>query len=231
MVEPSELESWFDDVGAPARTLDFLTGRYFPLSPSNLNLQSVKGGSPVEHPSILDLGSGNGSSLVQLRIDGGFESRMVGLDYSPRSVELAWKLAKGYGELCRNITFEVMDLIRDRPEEQEWWPRNSDGFDLVLDKGTFDAVSLSSERVLTRDGKERRICEVYPEKVVKMIKNGGYLLVTSCNWTEDEVCRWFTTGEGVKGILVLFGKLEYPKFMFGGQEGQGVASVCFKRCT
>ena len=224
--EPSELESWFSDVDAPARTLDFLTHLSFPLSPSALNIQSSKSGQPVKHPSILDLGSGNGSTLFQLRIEGGFEGCMLGVDYSPQSVALARKLARGYGERCRDIAFEVVDLIRDEVRSKGWWPGC---FDLVLDKGTFDAVSLSDETVVAADGRERRICEVYPVKAIELVRPGGFLLMTSCNWTEAEVVRWFTTGERVGGRMEVWGKVKYPTFRFGGQEGQGVASVCFRR--
>lgn len=179
--------------------------------------------------------------LFQLRLTE-FNGPMLGLDYSRQSIELAGSLARLYKNSnvparvssCPTIQFEVMDLIRDDATTQPWWSaeEGGEGFDLVLDKGTFDAISLSSDIITTTsNGKEHRICDLYPGKASQLVKPGGYLLVTSCNWTEEEVVRWFTTaGEGMTKLEV-YGTIKYPKFKFGGQEGQGVASVCFKRVS
>jgi len=171
--------------------------------------------------------------LFQLRLSGSFTGPMLGVDYSPQSIELARNLAQQYhtthGQECADIAFEVMDLIRDSPSDQPWWPQTLNGFDLVLDKGTFDAIALSSDTIATPNGTAQRICELYPAKAALLVNVGGYLLVTSCNWTEDEVVRWFTASEGLQGKLEVWGKVKYPKFKFGGQEGQGVASICFRR--
>ena len=230
--DAEDLTSWFDDLNASAKILAFLTSESFPFSPSHSP-------APSKPPSILDLGSGNGTTLLQLRLHstspyiGGLA---VGVDYSEKSIEVARLLrdgfvSRGHAE-CADIRFEVMDLIHDEPKSQDWWPTDAGdraGFDIVLDKGTFDAISLSSEHVPASDGTSRRVCETYPMRTINMVNKGGFLLITSCNWTEDEVVRWFTSGEDVVGLLEVFDTIHYPKFSFGGQEGQGVASVCFKR--
>lgn len=198
---------------------------------------------------------------------------MVGVDYSQQSIELARKLARVYLGLgprpssvsshsggAGEITFQVLDLIHDTPHEQAWWPRapnadvianggaetqtqTTDGFDLVLDKGTFDAISLSASTVVDdATGRQRRICELYPSKVLDMVKSGGFLLVTSCNWTEDEVVAWFggpatdvgldtgvDAGRAASAKFEVYDRIKYPVFEFGGQKGQGVASVCFRK--
>ena len=232
--EPSDLESWFDDVGAPEKVLEFLTSDDFPLS-----LEAGPIGDKA--PSVLDLGTGNGSMLFTLRLDGGYDGLMVGVDYSQQSIELARKLWKQYSMNPNNAIddgesrssgptrFEVVDLIREDPRTEDWWPKAQGGFDLVLDKGTFDAISLSSETIADAHGEQKRICELYPRKAIDTISPEGYLLVTSCNWTEEEVVRWFTRGEGVEGRLEVYSKIKYPVYEFGGQKGQGVASVCFKK--
>ncbi|EXJ80342.1 hypothetical protein A1O1_08486 [Capronia coronata CBS 617.96] len=312
--EPSELESWFDDVGAPEKTLAFLTSTTFPLAPNytpvtnktpnSTTKTATDGHSPTSTttrglPTVLDLGTGNGSALFALRLEGGYAGRMVGVDYSLQSIELARKLWRQYSastsasassDSNRNsnphsdpssntkssssatspapatttdiseasttpsettgggngdITFQVLDLINDTPTEQAWWPIESDGFDLVLDKGTFDAISLSSATVSVGPGpsndsdgalsvRERRVCELYPAKVLSMVKPGGFLLVTSCNWTEEEVISWFTSAtlprtEESGGRFEVYDTIKYPVYEFGGQKGQGVASVCFRR--
>lgn len=221
------LDSWFADVNAPAKVLDYVTSDQFPLSPNNPTRL-------IADPSVLDLGCGNGSSLFELRLDGGYYGRMIGLDYSQQSIDLAKRLWDQHLKQQEEqetsnknpISFERIDLLKDRPEENLWWPPG--GFDLVLDKGTFDAVSLSAE-TMEVNGSELRIVEVYPSKVAQMVKSGGFLLITSVNWTEDEVVRWFTANTGVQGLLEVFGKIKYPVYEFGGRTGQGVASVCFRR--
>lgn len=134
------------------------------------------------------------------------------MDYSAASVELARRIAGGKG---LEVEFRVWDILGGGDEEL------GEGFDVVLDKGTFDAVSLSGEV----DGVGRRVCEGYRERVEGLMKGGGgRLVVTSCNWTEEELRGWFEGGK-----LVFEGRIEYPRFSFGGQTGQSVSSVCFRR--
>lgn len=305
--------SWFTEHDAPRKVLRFLTSREFPLAPCNTVPATQRGAKKPSamqpsareaQPSILDLGTGNGSMLALLRKKGGFRGPMVGVDYSPRSVELARELQRlklhsayesdddsdtesasrasveraekaneenehdeeddvvvagdaGAGaveaipvpETHTEIRFEVWDILNStdaltREEIGEgknaldWFPYDKGGFDIVLDKGTFDAVSLSDE-IVEEEGKgtsrvvQRRVCERYPGVVNRLVRKGGFVVVTSCNWTEEELVRWFTGGldkeeQGQDGLYV-WGRVEYPRFRFGGQEGQGVCTVCFRR--
>lgn len=102
-----------------------------------------------------------------------------------------------------------------------------EGWDVVLDKGTFDAISLSEEK----DSEGRRICEGYKDRIVKLVRKGGVFLVTSCNWTEQELEGWF--GEGSTGVegggFAKVGKVNYPSFSFGGVKGQTISTLCFQR--
>lgn len=155
-----------------------------------------------------------------------------------------------------NIRFEEWDILSsaDRlsgdgegERKLDWFPYAKGGFDIVLDKGTFDAVSLSEETVedaaaaapassatskTTGSGTkriQRRVCERYPDIARRLVRRGGFLVVTSCNWTEEELVQWFTReGEG-EDRLSVWGRVEYPRFRFGGKEGQGVCTVCFQR--
>ena len=160
---------------------------------------------------------------------------MVGVDYSKLSIALAKELGKNQNG-CQDIKFEVMDIVRDEPRKQEWWPENS--FDLVLDKGTFDAISLSEETVdhisySSETGQAAaRIHTLYPARALSMVKPGGFLLVTSCNWTQEELIHWFTAGERAPNFGISVWKtIDYPKFQFGGHEGQGVCTVCFRKIS
>jgi hypothetical protein len=125
----------------------------------------------------------------------------------------------------------------------DWFPYDRGGFDIVLDKGTFDAISLSDDVITTTTDTEtdrkggrtiqRRICERYPGIASRLVRKGGFLVVTSCNWTEEELIRWFTLpspeAETRSSELQVWARVEYPRFRFGGQEGQGVCTVCFQR--
>jgi EEF1A lysine methyltransferase 2 len=163
--------------------------------------------------------------LFSLVSSGRFDpAKLVGIDYSTSSVALARRLAAARG--MSDMRFEVCDVLAPQPVGGWSWVPDG-GFDLVLDKGTFDAMSLNDETYLGEDGAEKRVCEMYPGIVAGLVRKGGWVMVTSCNWTEEEVLRWFTEGTG--GELEVWGKVEYPKFRFGGVEGQGVASVCLRR--
>lgn len=156
--------------------------------------------------------------LFLLREEGAFKGKMVGVDYSEHSVMLCRKLAQnrdlGKSDGLQAVNFEVWDVMGNEPLE------GSCSFDVVLDKGTFDAVSLSQQT----DIRGRRLCEGYKDRVEDLVKEGGKLLVTSCNWTEAELKRWFRGGS-----LEAVGRIEYPVFSFGGQTGQSVCSVCFQK--
>ena len=161
--------------------------------------------------------------LFLLREEGGFEGWMLGVDYSSRSVELCRRLAETKGLLIdqkerggKKLEFKMWDITGE-----EGLVEAEEGFDVVLDKGTFDAISLSDEK----DAQGRRICEGYRERVEGLVRDGGILLVTSCNWTEQELKGWFESDRGFEAR----GRIEYPSFSFGGQTGQSVCSVCFRR--
>ncbi|KAL8787904.1 MAG: hypothetical protein Q9213_001931 [Squamulea squamosa] len=196
--------TWFTSSNASPLTLAYLHSITPPLSKSST--------------TFLDLGTGNGEMLFLLRSEGGFKGNMLGIDYSPASVELASRVAKQKGYKSEEVGFREWDILA-----AEGWQGGE--FDVVLDKGTFDAISLNEET----DGLGRRVCEGYKEKVVGMVKMGGRLLVTSCNWTESELREWFE-GKDRDGMGFEFeGRVDYPKFRFGGREGQSVYGVCFRR--
>ena len=200
----ASLDGWFTDVNASEKVLAYLS------SPDlGLDLQST---------TFLDVGTGNGEMLFLLREEGGFEGDMLGVDYSRLSIELAAKVAAArFGALASKPRFETWDILQSDP-----LPPVQDGFDVVLDKGTFDAISLSNER----DECGTRTCERYQSKVAKLIKPGGLFVITSCNWTEPELRSWF---EGHDSQLEYLDKIAYPSFSFGGHTGQSVSTLCFRR--
>jgi EEF1A lysine methyltransferase 2 len=64
-------------------------------------------------------------------------------------------------------------------------------FNLVIDKGTYDAIALSPVNV-----REKRY--LYKDFVKNIInKDDGFFIITSCNWTTDELVAFFTENEGI----------------------------------
>ncbi|EEY22611.1 conserved hypothetical protein [Verticillium alfalfae VaMs.102] len=152
---------------------------------------------------------------------------MLGVDYSERSVALARQIAaarraaqededkdvESEGEGEAHIGFTEWDVLRgDFGAVLDG--RQREGWSVVLDKGTFDAVCLSGEQDAATGRRE-----------------GGLFLVTSCNWTEDELRAWFEgAGDGgAGGKLVMVGRVAYPSFQFGGAKGQAISTVAFQR--
>ncbi|KAK3302339.1 methyltransferase domain-containing protein [Chaetomium strumarium] len=246
---------WFDDSDAEHKIVEFLENNNITSSELGFNLDR-------ESAAVLDLGCGNGSLLFALR-DAGWNGRLLGVDYSERSVELAQRVGVSRGVLReeegeaeeRVVEFRVWDVLRGAlddvrattpppppppppaaaaamTQDKEGEGGNSAaaaGWDIVLDKGTFDAVSLSGER----DTQGRRVCEGYGERVLQLLRTGGIFVVTSCNWTEKELRDWFETKTEALpetgARLRLAGRIEYPSFSFGGVKGQTISTLCFEK--
>lgn len=62
-------------------------------------------------------------------------------------------------------------------------------FDVCIDKGTFDAISLNPEN--TEEGKK-----LYVQALKGSLKNKGFFAITSCNWTKQQLLERFSEGEG-----------------------------------
>lgn len=155
------------------------------------------------------------------------------MDYSPHSVALAKQVAAAGDPSPSPSAAQPLDF-------QEWDVLNGDyapvlgpatpspsGWDVVLDKGTFDAISLSDEK----DGQGRRLCEGYRDRVLPLVKPGtGLFVLTSCNWTEEELRSWFARKEGEEGDgFEVASRVEYRTFSFGGVKGQTISTLCFRR--
>ena len=137
--------------------------------------------------TVLDLGTGNGHLLFELCALDFEPANMLGIDYSPGSIDLAKAVGQGRGDGCENVPFQQADLLDDaqvsRLAETPW--------DVVCDKGTMDAIALSSQPI---DGKLP--LTKYTEAVAKLTKKDGIFLITSCNFTQQEVTdRFVNAGE------------------------------------
>ncbi|PQE33055.1 S-adenosylmethionine-dependent methyltransferase protein [Rutstroemia sp. NJR-2017a WRK4] len=237
---------WFDDSSAEDKVVEFLNEEVVGGDLLELGL----GGERETRAgiSVLDLGTGNGHFLIRLR-DGEeddeddedgeeFEGdgqkkkwtgRLMGVDYSEKSIEFARRISATEKEGEQDIEWTIWDIMKESPEPKVLNGQQARGWDVVVDKGTFDAISLSEET----DEQGRRICEGYRERVLKLVRRGKVLLVTSCNWTEEELIEWFVPGEAEQAEdgerFEVLRKIEYRSFSFGGRKGQTVCSVCFRK--
>ncbi|CAB4252244.1 similar to Saccharomyces cerevisiae YIL064W SEE1 Probable lysine methyltransferase involved in the dimethylation of eEF1A (Tef1p/Tef2p) [Maudiozyma barnettii] len=186
-------ECWFDDNGAEERMVDFII--------ENLNEYDNK------DSSVIDLGTGNGHLLFEL-YENDFAANMLGVDYSTESIQFATDIAKNKGYPVKFTQADVFD--------SSWNPGE---FDIVADKGTLDAIALSG---LTVGEKNQPVIEVYHSVIEKILKKNGTFLITSCNFTEEELIKIIT-----KGQLTVLETIEYPVFEFGGVKGSTICSVAF----
>jgi EEF1A lysine methyltransferase 2 len=214
---------WFSDSGAEEKILQYLED----LADESVLHKSTS--EPAIASSFLDLGTGNGHLLFALR-DEDWRGKMLGLDYSDASIELARNIEGG-----RRGSTELNEESESHPDyvpvefrqHDILSPSSGDGeFDVLLDKGTFDAISLSSEIDLNG----RRLCESYRSSIKPFLKDGGLFIITSCNWTETELKRWFLGNIPEEdGVFALKDHLKYPTFRFQGQEGQTVVTLIFEK--
>lgn len=154
---------------------------------------------------VIDLGCGNGMLLIELAREG--YTNLLGVDYSPKAVELAKNIATDQ-ELT--IDYQVADLMNVES------CKTLGTFGIVHDKGTYDAISLCPD-----NPKEKR--ELYIESVTNMLDENSLFIITSCNWTEDELIASFA-GKFIKKCSI-----PTPSFKFGGKVGSVVTSVVFKK--
>lgn len=192
-------ECWFDDNDAEGRMVQFLNDH-----------EGDHGLNRAEN-SIIDLGTGNGHLLFTLR-DEGFEGPMVGADYSAESVRFATEVARSRRD-TNEIRFIEADIFSNT-----WNPGQ---FDIVLDKGTLDAIALSG----IRDPSGRSIVHGYGSVIERILKPGGVFLITSCNFTQQELASILESPK-----LAFWESIKYPVFEFGGVSGNPICSIAFVKC-
>ncbi|KAI8350330.1 S-adenosyl-L-methionine-dependent methyltransferase, partial [Choanephora cucurbitarum] len=161
---------------------------------------------------IVDLGCGNGHLLLELSAEG-YKS-LHGIDYSESAITLAKAIAQ-QREL-EWIQYDAVDFI----SQPDWFlPR--DPYDVVLDKGTYDAISLHPDQTLAKEQGVAGPREKYVMSAHRMINKTGFFLITSCNWTKEELI------ENFKEYFEYHSHVKYPVFEFGGQSGSKICTVAF----
>ncbi|KAA0711271.1 EEF1A lysine methyltransferase 2 [Triplophysa tibetana] len=157
-----------------------------------------------KNASVLDIGTGNGIFLVELAKNG--YSNLTGIDYSKTAVELTTNILEEEG--FTSIKIQVEDFLNPSKEIKS--------FDTCIDKGTFDAISLSPE------GREEAKTR-YVASLRTVLQPEGFFIITSCNWTKEQLLQIFRPG------FELVQELPTPRFQFGGVTGNSVTALVFKR--
>lgn len=192
-------ECWFDDNDAEYKMVEFLKeydGEYL--------IDEAKS-------SVIDLGTGNGHLLFEL-FENEFGGKLTGVDYSQESINFAKDIAKSKDIPTSSLTFHQADIFQD-----DWNPGK---FDIVLDKGTLDAIALSGLKV--GPDKNKSIVDIYSNVIDKLLPTNGVFLITSCNFTENELAEIVETDS-----IKLWEKLNYPVFEFGGVKGSPICTLAF----
>jgi EEF1A lysine methyltransferase 2 len=191
---------------------------------------------PSTAPSILEVGTGNGTLLFALLDAEYMPKRLQGIDYSPGSIKLAKSIATTRGG--DKISFHLCDFLNEDPPTLP--QQSSTDWDLIMDKGTFDAIAL-----MEKDRNGMAPADGYPPKIARLLKPGGHFLITctlpieykciaqqliispeACNFTEEELRSKFAN---VQTGLVYHSRIQHATFTFGGKSGSICSSVAFQK--
>lgn len=157
---------------------------------------------------IVVIGCGNGMMLIELYREE--FTNLTGADYSENAIELASQIAK---DQQMNINYVVLDLLDQADVEQKF---GNQPFDIIHDKGTYDAISLHPDNPQEKRNK-------YISILHSLAAADGLLILSSCNWTEIELVT------ALKGKFEKFKMIPTPTFRFGGSEGSVVTQIVFKK--
>ncbi|XP_034292305.1 EEF1A lysine methyltransferase 2 isoform X2 [Pantherophis guttatus] len=154
--------------------------------------------------SVLDIGTGNGILLVELSKSG--YTNLTGVDYSSSAIQLSKNIMQKEG--LPYIKLLIEDILNPSDELSS--------FQICIDKGTFDAISLSPDGAT-----EKR--KQYVKSLQRLLRSNGFFLITSCNWTKEELCKQFEEG------FLLLEELSTPTFYFGGRTGTNVTALVLQK--
>ena len=159
---------------------------------------------------ICDIGCGNGYMLSKLACKGFLTSMLVGIDYSEQAINFCKKLYS-QNDITKDIRFEVVDILQNN--------FTSEKFDIIIDKGTYDAICLMP------NGDIQLNRQKYWYFITKHLKNeNSYFVIMSCNFTKEELLKFLLQNDAFQ----LIHEFETPKLLFGGKEGSQVTGLVMK---
>lgn len=223
-------EKWFDDSDAEFKMIELLMNEA-----SSPDTEIVFQNKETKTTNFIDLGTGNGHFLFELIQDEEFDenfqekNRLLGCDYSAKSIELAKNIQKekflDNETIQNNLTFEVIDLF---DEESEFFNKvknnKNEKFQVVTDKGTLDAIALSGMTKLSSSlNRDIKLSEYYPHVIDNLLAENGMFLITSCNFTQEELIGIIES----TGNLKYYSHVNYPSIEFGGVKGSTICTVAF----
>jgi EEF1A lysine methyltransferase 2 len=88
---------------------------------------------------------------------------------------------------CVIVRAQQVDNIIER-ESSERMSCLQRQYDVCIDKGTYDAISLNPDNSLVQRQK-------YKQSIGQLVKPFGLFIITSCNWTESELVDYFIQGK------------------------------------
>ncbi|XP_014606912.1 PREDICTED: protein-lysine N-methyltransferase mettl10 [Polistes canadensis] len=168
---------------------------------------STKLNFDMENDQIIDIGCGNGMILVELAKKG--FKQLTGVDYSQKAISLANEILKENN--VTSIKLQVCDIL-----DTSNHGLLTNYFKVAHDKGTYDAISLHPDEPADKRGK-------YIDNVYNILQQNGFLILTSCNWTKNELLIHF------QNKFDLIDELPVESFQFGGKQGNIVTQLVFRK--
>lgn len=157
--------------------------------------------------NILDLGCGNCEFLISLS-DSEYIN-LYGIDYSEVSLKFA-------GIKLNSLELDGIKLhqadLNNREELSKIY-LDEKPFDIIHDKGTFDAFMLLESNDHSN----------YVSNIIDIAGKESTFIITSCNNTKEELLKYFNNEK-----IIFVSEIEHKKFVFGGKTGQTVTTLIFK---
>uniref|UniRef100_A0A1I8GVG4 Protein-lysine N-methyltransferase n=1 Tax=Macrostomum lignano TaxID=282301 RepID=A0A1I8GVG4_9PLAT len=160
-------------------------------------LNAIRDACPTQQLAVVDIGCGNGHLALRLAANSHLLtglSRLLCLDYSEPAIELTNRLASkaGVSDLVIARLLDVtepgaaasaLEFLR-APDSNIHYPNL-----LLLDKGTYDAISLCPDN---SQGKRFAYRQFAVKLLDSVANSNNQLVVASCNWTETELIAQFS---------------------------------------
>jgi hypothetical protein len=137
------------------------------------------------------------------------------MDYSLAAIDLARECHPGL-----SVNWCQCDFLS--PGES-FLAEYAHSFDLLIDKGTLDAICLSGVPL-------DELIPKYRASLVSLLRKSlvSRFMITSCNSTFEELEQMFTVSDAVSNFVVEDTIKHAPAFVFQGSTGQSVSSVVFR---